>query len=306
MMLSSVAGISLPRAGQFVNSSKQADLMTDKIFRDYTQEELDLQYTNLVTDHDRETQQELQARSGVFAEARADEHGLAYGDDPADRFDLYRATGTSNPAIVFAHGGQWQRGNPAATSAWAEAALKHGVSFVAGTFPMIPQVRLPEMVDHVVALVRHVRSNAADYGVDPKRICIAGHSSGAHLAAAALVRLANEGDLDGIVCGLTVSGNYDLRPLMLSYRRDYLKLSDDETMALSPLLVLDKKLPPTMVVHGGDESDEFKRQAANFHAALTKQTETGLHVVPGANHFAVFAGLEDPDSPVWAFLNRYL
>ena len=29
--------------------------MTDKIFRDYTQAELDLQYTNLVTDHDRDT-----------------------------------------------------------------------------------------------------------------------------------------------------------------------------------------------------------------------------------------------------------
>ena len=280
--------------------------MTDKIFRDYTQEELDLQYTNLVTDHDRETQQDLQARSGAYAGARADERDLAYGDDPADRFDLYRAAGTSNPAIIFAHGGQWQRGNAAATAAWAEAALEHGVSFVAGTFPMIPQVRLPDIVDHLTALVRHIRSSADDYGIDPTRLCIAGHSSGAHLAAAVLVRLANEGDLDGIVCGLTVSGNYDLRPLMLSYRRDYLKLSEAETTALSPLLTLDRKLPPHMIVHGGDESDEFKRQASTFHAALDEQTETGFHVVPGANHFAVFPGLEDPASPVWEFLNRHL
>ena len=280
--------------------------MTDKIFRDYTQAELDLQYTNLVTDHDRDTQQALQARSGAFAEARADARDLAYGDDPADRFDVYRATSTSNPAIIFAHGGQWQRGNPAATSAWAEAVLSHGVSLIAGTFPMIPQVRLPDIVDHLTALVRHVRANAKDHGIDPTRLCIAGHSSGAHLAAAVLVRLANEGDLDGIVCGLTVSGNYDLRPLMLSYRREYLELSEEETTALSPLLTLDKKLPPTMVVHGGDESDEFKHQASTFHAALEKQTETGLHIVPGANHFAVFAGLETPDTPVWDFLNTYL
>lgn len=280
--------------------------MTDKIFRDYTQEELDLQYTNLVTDHDRETQQDLQARSGAFAEARRDENDLTYGEDADNRFDLYRAGDGPKPAIIFTHGGQWQRGNAAVSVAWAEAALKHGVSFVAGTFPTIPRVRLPEMVDHVTALVRHVRANAADYDIDPTRICIAGHSSGAHLAAAALVRLANEDDLDGIVCGLTVSGNYDLRPLMLSYRREYLELSEDETTALSPLLMLDKKLPPTMVAHGGDESDEFKRQAANFHAALAKQTETGLYAVPNANHFAVFAGLEDPDSPVWAFLNKYL
>lgn len=280
--------------------------MTEKIFRDYTQEELDLQYTNLVTDHDRETQQALQTRSGAFADARADERDLAYGDHPADRFDLYRASGAANPAIIFAHGGQWQRGHAAATSAWAEAALKHDVSFVAGTFPMIPDVRLPDIVDHVTALVRHVREHAGDYGIDPTRLCIAGHSSGAHLAASVLVRLANESDLDGIVCGMTVSGNYDLRPLMLSYRRDYLELSEDETTALSPLLTLDGKLPPHLIVHGGNESDEFKRQATTFHTALKQQTETDLVVVPNANHFEVFAGLEDPESTAWAFLDKHL
>lgn len=280
--------------------------MTEKIFRDYTHEELDLQYTNLVTDHDRETQQDLQARSAEFANHYADMRDLSYGDDPDNRFDLYRAGSDPKPAIIFTHGGQWQRGGTAVSVAWAEAAIENNVSFIAATFPMIPRVRLPEMVDHVMALIRHVRANAAEYGIDPTRICVAGHSSGAHLAASTLVRLANEDDLDGIVCGLTVSGNYDLRPLMLSYRREYLKLSEDETTALSPLLTLDKQLPPTMVVHGGEESDEFMRQAATWHAALAKQTETGLHVVPDANHFAVFAGLEDPNSPVWEFLNRYL
>lgn len=280
--------------------------MTAKVFRDYTQEELDLQYTNLVTDRDRESQQALQARSAALADDRVDERGLPYGDHPADLFDLYRASGATNPAIIFAHGGQWQRGHAAATSAWAEAALSHGVSFVAVTFPMIPDVRLPDIVDHVTALVRHMREHADDYGVDPTRLCIAGHSSGAHLAASVLVRLANEGDLDGIVCGMTVSGNYDLRPLMLSYRRDYLKLSEAETIALSPLLTLDRKLPPHLIVHGGDESDEFKRQASTFHAALEQQTETELVVVPNANHFEVFAGLEDPQSPAWAFLDKHL
>jgi arylformamidase len=280
--------------------------MTDKIFLDYTQEELDLQYTNLVTDHDRDTQQDLQTRSAEYANHHADARDLSYGDDPDNRFDLYRAGSDPKPAIIFTHGGQWQRGGAAVSIAWAEAAIENNISVVAGTFPMIPRVRLPEMVDHVTALVRHIRANAEEYGIDPTRLCIAGHSSGAHLAAATLVRLANEDDLEGIVCGLTISGNYDLRPLMLSYRREYLKLSNEETNSLSPLLMLDRKLPPTMVAHGGEESDEFMRQAANFHTALAKQTETGLHVVPGANHFAVFADLEDSASPVWEFLNRYL
>lgn len=87
--------------------------MTDKIFRDYTQEELNLQYTNLVTDHDWETQQDLQARSGAFAEIPADARDLSYGEDPDNRFDLYRAGSDPKPAIIFTHGGQWQRGSAA-------------------------------------------------------------------------------------------------------------------------------------------------------------------------------------------------
>jgi arylformamidase len=280
--------------------------MSDKVFRDYTQEELDLQYTNLVTDHDMETQQDLQARSADFANHNADARDLRYGEDPDNRLDLYRAGADPKPAIVFIHGGQWQRGGTAASSAWAGAAIENNVSFIAATFPMIPRVRLPDMVEHVLTLIRHMRANAGEYGIDPTRLCVAGHSSGAHLAAAAIVRLANEDDLDGIVCGMTVSGNYDLRPLMLSYRREYMQLSEEETVALSPLLTLDRQLPPHLVVHGGNESDEFKRQATTFHGALAAQTETELIKVPGANHFEVFAGLEDPASPAWAFLTRYL
>ena len=41
------------------------------------------------------------------------------------------------------------------------------------------------------------------------------------------------------------------------------------------------------------------RRATTFNAALAEQTETVLIAVPDANHFEVFAGLEEPDSPVW-------
>jgi arylformamidase len=280
--------------------------MTEKIYLCYTRDELDAQYTNVKNDADAATQKRLQSHSADVAERLATSRNLSYGDHPSNRFDLYRAEGPPGPVIVFTHGGQWQRGSTAASCGWAEAALSLGISFVAGTFPMIPEVRLPEMVDHATALVRHVRAQADELGVDRKRICIAGHSSGAHLAAATLVRLANEGDLDGIVCGMTVSGNYDMRPLMLSYRQDFMQLDDAETIAMSPLLTLDKPMPPMQVAHGAAESEEFKRQASTWHAALAEQGETKLVAVPQANHFDVFLGLEDPAAPLWDFLTGHL
>ncbi len=280
--------------------------MSEKIYLDYTREELDAQYTNIANDHDAATQQRLQAHAADVAERLAPARDLPYGDHPKDRFDLYRADGGPSPVIVFTHGGQWQRGSTTSSSGWAEAALSHGISLVAGTFPMIPEVRLSDMFEHTTALVRHIRANAAELGVDPNRICIAGHSSGAHLAAAVLVRLANEDDLDGIACGMTVSGNYDMRPLMLSYRQDYMQLSSEETIGLSPLLMLDKPMPPLQVAYGGAESDEFKRQASTWHAALAERGETRLVSVPDANHFDVFLGLEDPQGEAWEFVTEKL
>lgn len=280
--------------------------MTDKIYLDYTREELDAQYINVKTEADEATRQRLLAKSTDVAERLATSRDLPYGDNPSNRFDLYRADGAPSPVIVFTHGGQWQRGSTTSSSSWAEAALSHGISFVAGTFPMLPEVRMPDMVDHATALTRYVRANAVELGVDPNRICIAGHSSGAHLAASVLVRLANGDDLDGIVCGMTISGNYDMRPLMLSYRQEFMQLDDAETIAMSPLLTLDKPMPPMQIAHGGAESDEFKRQASTWHAALAERGEAKLVSVPDANHFNVFLGFEDPSSPVWDFLTTHL
>ena len=280
--------------------------MSEKIYLDYTRDELDDQYINVKTDADEATRVRLVTHSADVADRLAAARDLSYSEHPKDRFDFYRADGDAAPVIIFAHGGQWQRGSTTASSGWAEAALSHGISFVAGTFPMLPEVRIPDMVDHVTALVRHVRANAAELGVDPTRICIAGHSSGGHLAAATLVRLANEDDLDGIVCGMTISGNYDMRPVMLSYRQEFMQLSEAETIAMSPLLTLDKPMPPMQVAHGGAESDEFKRQASTWHAALAERGEAKLVAVPDANHFQVFSGLEDPQGETWEFLTRHL
>ena len=280
--------------------------MREKIYLDYTREELDAQYINVKTDADEATRLRLVTHSADVAEHFAAARDLSYGDNPKDRFDIYRAEGGPAPVIIFAHGGQWQRGSTTASSGWAEAALAHGISFVAGTYPMLPEVRIPDMVDHFTALVRHVRAHADELGVDPSRICIAGHSSGGHLAASTLVRLANEGDLGGFICGMTISGNYDMRPLMLSYRQDFMLLSPEETVAMSPLLMLDKPMPPMQVAHGGAESDEFKRQASTWHAALAERGEAKLVAVPDANHFNVFLGLEDPQGEVWDFLTSHL
>lgn len=279
--------------------------MSDPIYRGYTRDELDLQYTNLVTERDKASLAALQARAQANVEKLAPERGIAYGPGEAQMFDFYRA-GDGAPALIFLSGGQWQRGGPGLQCAWAEACAGRGVALVDGGFPQIPDARLPDIVDSVVALLRDVRARAGELGIDGSRLIVSGHSSGAHLAAMATVRLANEDDLGGIAGAYLLSGHYDLRPAMLNYRAEYLQLSVAETIALSPLLNFARPLPPAMVAVGGGETDEMIRQSSEFHAALSSVGEAELNIVPGANHFEVADDLATPGTPSWEFLGRTL
>ncbi len=282
--------------------------MTEKIYRGYTRQQLDAQYTNLSSPAAEAALKAVRERSARNVAALAPERGTSYGPAPDQRFDLYRAGAHvgGGAGLLFFHGGQWQRGNTGMFAAWADVLVDRGVAFVDGTTTQIPNARLPEIIDQAVALVRHVRDNAAQLGIAAGRLAVSGQSSGAHLAASALVRMANEGDLDGIACALLVSGNYDLRPLMLSYRADYLKLDEAETVACSPLLTLEAPLPPTMIACGGAETDEFRRQSHTFHAALEARGRAELRVIPGANHFTGFDDLYRPGTPPWRFLEAHL
>jgi arylformamidase len=279
--------------------------MSDPIYRGYTREQLDAQYTNLTSDAAKAAAAAMQDQAKRNLETLKPQRGLSYGPGPERVFDLYRAD-KGAPALIFLSGGQWQRGGPGLFSSWSDACVGRGIAFVDGGFPQIPAARLPEIVDSVVMLIRDVRARAGELGIDGARIAVSGHSSGAHLAAMAMVRLANADDLDGIAGVYLLSGHYDLRPAMRNYRAEYLQLSVSETIAHSPILNFVQPLPPTMVAVGGEETDEMVRQSREFHASLTTVGPAELRVVSGTNHFDVAGDLGTPGTPSWDFLGRVL
>lgn len=279
--------------------------MTDPIYRGYDREQLDLQYTNLTSEQAKADAAAMQAHAARNLESMQPERGVSYGPGEAQTFDIYRAE-PGAPAFIYVSGGQWQRGGPGLFSSWADAVVGRGATFIDAGFPQIPDVRLPEIVDSIVALIRHIRDNAGALGIDANRLLVAGHSSGAHLAGAALVQMANDDDLDGITGTYLMSGHYDLRPAMLCYRADYLQLSVAETIALSPLLNLVRPLPPAMIAIGGAETDEMLRQSGSFQESVAAVGPAELRVVPDANHFSVAGDLADEGLPSWNFIGERL
>ena len=113
---------------------------------------------------------------------------LAYGADPAQALDVYSLPGqsTRRPLIVMVHGGAWAFGDKdykgvieAKVAHW----LPRGYLFVSVNYRMLPQLDVSGQADDVARALAFVQQHAHEWGGDPARLTLMGHSAGAHLVA---------------------------------------------------------------------------------------------------------------------------
>jgi arylformamidase len=220
------------------------------------------------------------------------EADLRYGVTADEVLDWFPTATAGAPVLVFVHGGAWRAGRKDQYSFPAEPLITAGAHYVALDFASVPRVRLPEMAAQVRRGLAWVSANARRFGGDPDRVHVAGHSSGAHLAAVAL--LAEPASLAR--SALCVSGTYDLRATLLSARGAYLEVGPAEGDALSPSRHAGRFPCPVTIACGERESPEFRRMAVEFDAALRQADRPSeLVVAPGLNHFEVLETLGRPD-----------
>ena len=94
---------------------------------------------------------------------------------------------------------------------------------------------------------------------------------------------------------LCCSGIFDLKPVRLSVRSEYVKFTDDIEQALSPQRHLDKLTCPVVVAYGTLETPEFQRQTRDFAAAAAAAGKpVRLLVGDGYNHFEIIETLANP------------
>lgn len=277
----------------------------EAVFRGYDQAELDRQYDHRAWAPDA---REIIARYRVLSDEvhakLAARRNVSYGASPGQTLDIFpaaRAASGLAPVLMFIHGGQWQRLSKDDSAFAAPAFTAAGAAFVAVNFDLIPAVPLDEIVRQNREAVAWVRRNAADFGGDAARIHVAGHSSGAHIAAMlATTDWAEFGlgpdPLRGAAC---VSGTYDVGPLMLSFRAGYLELDEAGVARNSPIRHLDRLRVPLIVSTGEFESDEFRRHGADLaDAARAAGGDCSFIPVAGLNHFEMVLELADPASPL--------
>lgn len=266
------------------------------IFLHYDQTELDRQYDQRIwASNFAQVIKRYADNSERVRKVLGEPKVFSYGPTAAETFDLYLTHKANAPIHVFIHGGAWRLLSKRDSAFAAETFVDAGAHFVALDFAPLPAVTLTEMVDQVRCAVSWIYRHAAELGGDANRIHVFGHSSGGHLAACVAVTDWARYGLPSDVVKSTVcaSGIYDLQPVRLSARNDYVNLDAETEHALSPIRHLRYLRHRVFVAHGALESDEFKRQSRAFADALGPLLAAPLAEYEGTNHYEVAETLAD-------------
>ncbi len=271
------------------------------VWRDLDQKTLDDAYDQLIFAPNRD----LVLARNVAAAARTRAalgapQRVAYGPSEHEKLDIFRAPGTAPaPVNIFVHGGAWRRGSAADYAHVAEPLVGAGAHAVILDFTNVDLAGgdLFPMYRQVSRAIAWVARNAETFGGDRDRLYVSAHSSGAHLAACALsLGWREEGLTPGFCKGaMLISGMYDLEPVRLSKRSEYVKFTDAMEQDLSAQRHVDGFTMPVIVAHGSGESPEFQRQTRDFFAALKAAGRPAeLIVGDNYNHFEIFETLTNP------------
>jgi arylformamidase len=277
--------------------------MSEAVFRDYDREALDAQY--FLRPQVEDFAAFVEHYQQISAEARADLNGtldIAYGPLPGEKLDIFVPDGaTDAPVHFFIHGGYWQSMDKADFDYVAKGLVPRGAITVVVNYTLAPAVHIDEIVRQNRAALAWTWRNIAQYGGDPDRIHVSGHSAGGHLTAmmAATDWAGFESDLPGnlVKSGLPISGVFELEPVMKCFLNDVLALDEAEATRNSPAVLQAPQPVPMVLTLGGDETVEFHRQT-NDYAEILKGQGADVEVVipPGLNHFTIVDEFRHTDS----------
>ena len=233
-------------------------------------------------------------------ETNCAELGLAYGDTPRQFIDLFMpAPDDVGRLVVFVHGGYWRSLDPSQFSQIARGLNARGLAVAVVGYELCPLVSIADIIEQIRHACLFLWQR---YG---RKMLLCGHSAGGHLAAAMVATdwpaLYPKAPADLTPAGYSVSGLFDLAPLVgISMNQD-LQLDPDEARRVSPLFWPVPAGRTFDAVAGGLESGEFKRQSEALAKTWRERgAQTRYEELAGANHFTALDPLADPQSAMTA------
>lgn len=226
------------------------------------------------------------------------EKNVAFHPEKAPRLDVYSPpSGMGHPVLFFVHGGSWKDFRKELFAPVAMKLLPQGMVVVIPDYTLHPDAGYQQMTDEVAAALSWTLERIDQYGGDPSRVVVAGHSAGAHLAALAVMDprfLAAYGHTSAEIRGLVgLSGVYDVQAeydfwlAKGTFPRVIAEVMGGQSnfRQASPLHYVRAELPPVLLLHGEKDETVPLSIASEFHAALQSAgADSALEVYFGQGH----------------------
>jgi len=184
---------------------------------------------------------------------------IAYGDDPRQTLDIYRpVTALPNaPVVVFFYGGSWNSGSKDDYGFVGEALASRGIVVVIADYRLYPQVRYPLFLQDGAQAISWTHQHIAEYGADPRKLYVMGHSSGAYNAAMLALDpqwLAGVGLSPSIFKGwIGLAGPYDFLPIENPDVRPVFFYPDSPPDS-QPINHVSHDAPPSLLIASTDDN----------------------------------------------------
>ena len=245
---------------------------------------------------------------------------IAYGADYYQKVDVFvPAEGHEGlPVLLFLHGGGWSGGYKEMLGFMAPAIVAMNAVFVSVSYRLVPEAPYPAAVDDTANAVAWAYRHIAQYGGDPGRLHLGGHSAGAHLAALVALRgelLVERGLPGGVVKSATsVSGPLDLvfdarrteHQADIRMRDRFIERPAD-IAAANPIAHVHDRSPPFYISVGENDFAPIIDSGSRMVAALTARNIPVTHdVFAGHGHFDTSARCVDFGHPWLAGLRWQL
>jgi arylformamidase len=291
-------------AGVAVADKPQSPTDIPKVWLDLDQAALDAAYDQTVFAPNFAQIIKRMAKNSASMRQRAGEPQVfSYGASPIERLFYYPAKIANAPLHIHVHGGAWRQRKAEDVAFPAEMFNDAGIGFAVYDFTSVEETSgdLNPMLGQVCAGLAWLARNAHKLGGNPERLYLSGFSSGAHLAAVAMTTNWSPFGFtrNPFKGALLASGMYDLHPVRLSSRSQYVMFTDEVEETMSPQRHVATFDVPVILVHGTYDTPEFQRQTRDFAATLKGAGKPVQYiVVEDYNHFEVMEMFGNPYSPL--------
>ncbi|MGH8580124.1 MAG: alpha/beta fold hydrolase [Gammaproteobacteria bacterium] len=233
--------------------------------------------------------------------------------------DLYRlADSKPLPLVVVIHGGSWHYGDSGQIPAINRYLAQRGYAVAAVNYRKAPENPFPAARDDVIAAIQFLKSHADTLGIDPRRLVLLGRSAGGHLALVVAYGVQDPA-IRGVISlyaptDLVWSWQHPGNPWVVDTHRllrNFLGGSPEQKPEAyrnaSPLQLAHRRVPPTLLVHGGRDEMVWSKQAERLSKRLTDLRCTHLFIpFPWADH-GFDANLWGPSGQIYLYaVERFL